>query len=85
MESVHQFVQKMTKGKYDFKRIDGVILNAATKSKKYDTNPDGMELSLATNHIGHFLLVALLLPKLLGQEGESRIVFVGTDIATKDA
>ncbi|KAL3072486.1 hypothetical protein niasHS_017460 [Heterodera schachtii] len=85
MESVHEFVRKMTKGKYDFKKIDGVILNAATKSKKYSTNKDGVETNLATNHLGSFLLVGLLLQKLLGQDGQSRIVFVGTDIATKNS
>uniref|UniRef100_A0A914HEA1 Uncharacterized protein n=1 Tax=Globodera rostochiensis TaxID=31243 RepID=A0A914HEA1_GLORO len=84
MESVHQFVQKMTKGKYDFKKIDGVILNAATKCKKYMTNKDGVETTLATNHLGSFLLVGLLLQKLLEQEGQSRVIFVGTDITAKN-
>jgi NAD(P)-dependent dehydrogenase (short-subunit alcohol dehydrogenase family) len=68
----------------DFDKIDGLILNAATKSRKYKKNSEGVELSLATNHFGHFLLLGLLMPKLLQQPGLTKIVFVGTDIAAKD-
>ena len=68
----------------EFHKIDGLILNAATKERKYDKNPDGIEQSLATNHMGSFLLVGLLLQKMLEQEWPSKIVFVGTDISARD-
>ncbi|KAL7074855.1 hypothetical protein ACQ4LE_005624 [Meloidogyne hapla] len=84
-ESVHNFAYKLTKDEtQSFEKIDGIILNAGTKIKKYTQNKQGIETSLATNHFGNFLLVGLLLQKLLEQETASKIIFVGTDIAAKD-
>jgi NAD(P)-dependent dehydrogenase (short-subunit alcohol dehydrogenase family) len=84
-ESVHNFVQKLTKDTTgEFLRIDGIVLNGATKSRNHKQTKEGIELSLATNHMGHFLMVGLFLQKLLEQQGQSRIIFVGTDISTKD-
>jgi NAD(P)-dependent dehydrogenase (short-subunit alcohol dehydrogenase family) len=31
----------------------------------YEKTVDGLELQLASNHVGHFLFVNLILPKLL--------------------
>lgn len=51
---------------------------------KRKINPNGIENTLATNHMGTFLLTGLLLEKLLKQENPSRIVFVNTNIAASD-
>uniref|UniRef100_A0A915N121 Uncharacterized protein n=1 Tax=Meloidogyne javanica TaxID=6303 RepID=A0A915N121_MELJA len=84
-ESIHNFAYKLTKDETkSFEKIDGIILNAATKVKKYKINKQGIETNLATNHFGNFLLVGLLLQKLLNQDTASKIVFVNTNIAAKD-
>ncbi|CAK5079202.1 unnamed protein product [Meloidogyne enterolobii] len=84
-ESIHNFAYKLTKDETNsFEKIDGIILNAATKVKKYQTTKQGIETNLATNHFGNFLLVGLLLQKLLNQDTASKIVFVNTNIAAKD-
>jgi len=71
-------------GKFEIDRIDGIILNAATMEPKRQLNKNGIELTLATNHLGPFLLTGLLLQKLLNQEHKSRIVVVNTNIVTSD-
>ena len=44
---------------------------------------DGFELSVAVNHLGHFLLVRELLPALAGREG-ARLVTLGTVTANSE-
>ena len=63
----------------DFEHLDGLILNAGTTSGSgpRQTAPDGNELTLATNFIGHFALTALAWPALL-RRPESRIVGLGS-------
>lgn len=83
-ESIRRFAAKALKGKNAIDQIDGIVHNAATIEPKRMTNSNGIELSLATNHMGPFLLSALLLQKLLDQQKTSRIVFVNTNVATRD-
>jgi NAD(P)-dependent dehydrogenase (short-subunit alcohol dehydrogenase family) len=64
-------------------RIDGLVNNAGIMTKSRRTNTKNIELDLSVNHLGHFLLTALLLDKMLAQPHPVRIVFVGTDIALK--
>lgn len=47
--------------------IDIIVNNAGSQfeSAERELTADGVEVHLATNHLGHFLLVKLLLPKLL--------------------
>jgi NAD(P)-dependent dehydrogenase (short-subunit alcohol dehydrogenase family) len=45
---------------------------------RYQRTPDGFELTLATNHLGHFALTGLLLTHLLAATG-SRIVTVSSN------
>ncbi len=48
-------------------RLDAVVCNAAVykpKLKQPERSPQGYEISMATNHFGHFLLVQLLLGRL---------------------
>ena len=62
-------------------RIDVLIANAGA----FDTrgprrvSPDGFELHFATNHLGHFLLVELLLPKLEAS-APSRVVVLSSGL-----
>ncbi|MEO6200260.1 MAG: SDR family NAD(P)-dependent oxidoreductase [Cryobacterium sp.] len=64
-----------------FPRIDGLILNAGIVHPPRDreVSPDGNELVLATNYLGHFALTAQVLPVLLRTPG-SRVVSIGSMI-----
>src|SRR4051812_32930573 len=53
--------------------IDVLINNAGVLAVPFRTSPDGIELHLATNHLGHFALTNLLLPRLT-----DRVVVVGS-------
>ena len=46
-------------------RLDVLINNAGARFDTFQQSIDGHELSFATNHLGHFLLTALLLESLL--------------------
>jgi retinol dehydrogenase-12 len=64
-------------------RIDGlgrpidVLLNNAGLAGQRGATKDGFELAFGTNHLGHFLLTALLAPKLRAARG-ARIVNVAS-------
>ncbi|KAJ7346261.1 NAD-P-binding protein [Mycena albidolilacea] len=45
--------------------IDVVITNAGVMGTPYEKTVDGLELQFASNHVGHFLFVSLIMPKLL--------------------
>jgi NAD(P)-dependent dehydrogenase (short-subunit alcohol dehydrogenase family) len=53
--------------------VDVLINNAGVLGLPFGTSPDGFELHLATNHLGHFALANLLLPRLT-----DRVVVVGS-------
>jgi retinol dehydrogenase-14 len=57
--------------------IDLLLNNAGIFTSRYSTNPEGIESTLAVNHVGPFLLTQLLLPNL--QKAQGRIVFVSSD------
>ena len=63
-------------------RLDALVINAAIyrpRLKQPQRSPQGYELSMATNHLGHFLLVQLLLPQLQASQHPSRrVVILGT-------
>ena len=44
--------------------VDVLVNNAGALALPLSTSPDGVELHLATNHLGHFALTNLLLPRL---------------------
>ncbi|KAJ5117379.1 hypothetical protein N7448_011011 [Penicillium atrosanguineum] len=53
----------------DIKAIDGIVNNAGIMSlPNYTASADGLEMQLAVNHLSHFLLTNLLMPKLLAAE-----------------
>ena len=53
--------------------VDVLVNNAGIMAVPYALSPDGVELHLATNHLGHFALSNLLLPRLT-----DRVVVVGS-------
>jgi NAD(P)-dependent dehydrogenase (short-subunit alcohol dehydrogenase family) len=64
------------------RRLDLLINNAGVMAIPRRVSPDGFELQLATNHLGHFALTGLLLPALLGggsvAGGPPRVVTVSS-------
>jgi protochlorophyllide reductase len=62
--------------------LDALVINAAVykpRLKQPERSPQGYELSMATNHLGHFLLIQLLLSELQKSEHPSRrVVILGT-------
>ncbi|MFB1487944.1 MULTISPECIES: SDR family oxidoreductase [unclassified Thiocapsa] len=60
-----------------FERLDVLINNAGTAYASRRTSPEGLERSLAVNHLGPFLLTGLLLERIK-TSAPARIVNVGT-------
>ena len=46
--------------------------------KDYTTTSEGIELQFGVNHIGHFLLTSLLLPKILAASKGARVINVSS-------
>jgi protochlorophyllide reductase len=72
-------------------RLDAMVCNAAVylpRLKAPRRSPEGFEISVATNHLGHFLLTLLLLPRLAesveGRAEPPRHVTVGTVTANSE-
>lgn len=61
----------------DERGIDLLINNAGVMYTPESTTADGFELQMGTNHLGHFALTGLLLPRLLDTIG-SRVVTVSS-------
>ncbi|MEB3208693.1 MAG: protochlorophyllide reductase [Synechococcus sp.] len=62
--------------------LDALVINAAVYKPRLaqpERSPQGYEISMATNHLGHFLLIHLLLPHLERSSHPSRrVVILGT-------
>jgi NAD(P)-dependent dehydrogenase (short-subunit alcohol dehydrogenase family) len=58
-------------------RIDLLINNAGVMYTPKQTTVDGFELQFGTNHLGHFALTGLLLPRMMRVKG-SRVVTVSS-------
>ncbi len=62
--------------------LDALLVNAAVykpRLKQPERSPQGYEISMATNHLGHFLLIQMLLPELEKSHHPSRrVVILGT-------
>jgi NAD(P)-dependent dehydrogenase (short-subunit alcohol dehydrogenase family) len=58
-------------------RLDVLVNNAGVMGTPYRQTPDGFELQMATNHLGHFALTGLLLDRLV-TSGRSRVVTVSS-------
>lgn len=79
LDSVRQFVKEF---RASGKSLDALVCNAAIYMpllKQPLRSPEGYELSVATNHLGHFLLCNLLLEDLKNSPlSEPRLVILGT-------
>jgi protochlorophyllide reductase len=79
LESVRQFAKMFRE---NGKSLDALVCNAAVylpllKEPMY--SPDGYEVSVATNHLGHFLLCNLMLEDLKKSGNpEPRLIILGT-------
>lgn len=58
--------------------IDVLINNAGIMACPYAKTEDGIERQFATNHVGHFLLTNLIMPKLLAAKPNPRVVNVSS-------
>ncbi|BAY43532.1 protochlorophyllide oxidoreductase [Scytonema sp. HK-05] len=79
LESVRQFVKDF---RSSGKSLDALVCNAAIYMpllKEPLRSPEGYELSVATNHLGHFLLCNLMLEDLKhSSSSDPRLVILGT-------
>jgi NAD(P)-dependent dehydrogenase (short-subunit alcohol dehydrogenase family) len=60
-----------------FGPIDVLVNNAGVMGTPYSRTEDGLELQMATNHFGPFLLTGLLLPQLVAS-GAGRVVSISS-------
>lgn len=63
--------------KADIDHIDVLINNAGARFDKYFKNDEGIELTFATNHLGHFLLTLSLI-ELLKKSAQGRIINISS-------
>lgn len=76
LESVRSFADRMLSAG---ERIDVLLLNAGIGNQPYSFTADGIEITFATNVVGHFALTDLLLP-LLEMADDPRVVSVGSTL-----
>ncbi|GAA0600254.1 protochlorophyllide reductase [Virgibacillus siamensis] len=60
--SIHYFVSEFNQ--LDFPPLHSIICNAGIQFTKNESTLDGIEGTFGINHLGHFLLVRLLLPQI---------------------
>ncbi|KAL3645486.1 Mitochondrial porin [Castilleja foliolosa] len=79
LDSVRQFVDNFKRSK---RPVDVLVCNAAVyqpTARQPSFTADGFELSVGTNHLGHFLLSRLLLDDMKGSDYPSkRLIIVGS-------
>jgi NAD(P)-dependent dehydrogenase (short-subunit alcohol dehydrogenase family) len=74
LKSIHAFADRFN-AEYD--RLDVLMNNAGVMAPPYSKTVDGFESQIGTNHLGHFALTGLVLPKLL-KTPKSRVVTVSS-------
>jgi retinol dehydrogenase-14 len=74
LQDVRELAGRITK---DHQRIDILINNAGARFLRHQLTKERLELTLATNHLGHFVL-ALSLIDALKSSGSARIVNVSS-------
>ncbi|TCL56674.1 NAD(P)-dependent dehydrogenase (short-subunit alcohol dehydrogenase family) [Kineothrix alysoides] len=75
LASVRDFVKKYKE--QQFPSLYALICNAGISGRNMEITADGYDSVFATNHLGHFLLVHLLLPSM---QPAGRIVMVSSDM-----
>lgn len=83
LASVRAFVTAFQQGPY--RSLSALVCNAATwhpRDKAARMTDDGLDETLQVNHLGHFLLANLLLPRL--QAAKGRVVFLATQTHNPD-
>jgi protochlorophyllide reductase len=87
LDSVRAFVEAWRAlGRALGRTLDALVLNAAVYMPRLEAplrSPQGYELAVATNYLGHFLLANLLLPDL-GKAKAPRLVTLGTVTANSE-
>ncbi|MEM9840066.1 MAG: protochlorophyllide reductase, partial [Pseudomonadota bacterium] len=84
LESVRIFVRSFRKMDLP---LDALVVNAAVYLpllKQPRRSPEGYELTVATNHLGHFLLSRSLLPDLEKSKRHPRLITLGTVTANSE-
>lgn len=82
LDSVRSFVKNF---QTEFRKLNVLVCNAATwhpRDKEPRFTVDGFDETVQVNHLAHFLLANLLIPKL--QMSSGRIVFLGTQTHNPD-
>ena len=83
--SVRDFVDRF---KAEGMPLHALVCNAAVylpRLQQPGRSPEGFEISVATNHLGHFLLSHLLLPSLVPLNGQApRLITLGTVTANSE-
>ena len=74
MKEVRKVSEKI---KTDFDNIDVLINNAGARFDQYFKNDEGIELTFATNHLGHFLLTLSLI-ETLRKSAQGRIINISS-------
>ncbi|XP_072387738.1 retinol dehydrogenase 14 isoform X2 [Diabrotica undecimpunctata] len=75
-KSIREFAEDINRTE---SRLDVLVHNAGTAENKLKKSEDGIELTMATNHFGPFLLTHLLID-LLKRSAPSRIVVVASEL-----
>ena len=74
LASVRRFAEKVSAAE---SRLDLLVNNAGVMMPPYGKTADGFELQIGTNHLGHFALAGLLLPRILAAP-KARVVGVSS-------
>jgi NAD(P)-dependent dehydrogenase (short-subunit alcohol dehydrogenase family) len=77
LSSVRAFAKGYDGGGADGSTLDLLINNAGVMALPRSTTADGFETQFGVNHLGHFALTGLLLPRLLATPG-SRVISVSS-------
>ena len=70
LASVHDFAQQYNAS---HKRLDILVNNAGLMAIPYRETADGFEMQFGTNHLGHFALTAVAIPKLQDKLEDNKI------------
>jgi NAD(P)-dependent dehydrogenase (short-subunit alcohol dehydrogenase family) len=70
LKSIHDFSEDFNT---NYNRLDILINNAGVMACPFATTEDGFEIQMGVNHLGHFALTGLVMPKLKSTK-DSRIV-----------